>query len=270
MQSGLRWFANPCFLMIDLNMLQNQPLEKIQQKEELYSLPSATKFGQLRKASREKALIEYIGRHLKQDAVILEIGSGRGEFAEVVKKWGYRYVGIEPANNFRQDLRERGFEIIGEPIPKINLKSESVDLVYSSAVIEHLENYSAVLDYFLEAKRVLKPGGFMCSIVPNCDSLGMIFHQYDYQHNFVTNSGRLEHLSRDTGFEVIESRSFLTNVGLSSFGFVFDRIFAHLILLFLRSPFVFSLIRLIVGNEMSLRIHKNVFDQTIVIARKPI
>jgi SAM-dependent methyltransferase len=172
---------------------------------------------------------------------VLEVGSGRGEFAEIVRAEGFGYIGIEPSTTMRKELVDRGFEILSRPVPAINLTDESVDLVYSNALIEHLENYSAAVGFFGEARRVLRKGGVMASVVPNYDTCGMIFFSQDYQHNFVTNRGRLDHLCRDTGLEVLATPSFLTNLALTPISFL-DRILAHTVLLFMRRPLVSSLV----------------------------
>lgn len=241
--------------------------KKPEKVQGLYTLSSPTKWGLKDRFKRESAILKCAASDLKKGATILEIGSGRGEFAELVKTHGFRYLGIEPSASMRKSLVDRGYEILGDTVPPINLGDESVDLVYSNAVIEHFENYSTVLEYFKESWRVLKKSGIMCSVVPNCDTIGMLFYLRDYQHSFITNYGRLERLSRDTGFEVIASRCFLTNIGLSSFNFL-DRIFAHVLMPFVRSPLIYSLIRLLCGDDFSYKIYKNLYDLTIVISRK--
>jgi len=232
-----------------------------------YSLCGPTKCGTAIRTKQERTIIDCITRDLKEGGRILEVGTGRGEFAELVKIRGFRYVGIEPSTQMRKALLERGFEILEDPVPTIKLEDESVDLVHSNAVIEHLNDYSTVLNYFGEAWRVLKPGGLITSVVPNCDSIGMIFYLYDYQHNFVTTGGRLEHLLRDTGFEVVSSRCFLTRLGLTPLRLI-DRVTAHFLLFFMRSPLVYSLVRVLFGDRLSLGIYKNLYDQILVIGRK--
>lgn len=224
--------------------------------------------GQMIRLKRDTHMFNIITHDLQEDATILEIGSGRGEFAAIARSRGFRYIGIEPSAMLRMSLIELGFEILSDPIPPIKLEDDSVDLVYSTQLIEHMENYTTVLEYFQEAKRVLKPGGILISVTPNYDTIGMIFYLFDYQHNFVTNRGRLEHLSQDAGFDHIASRPFLTNIGLSPLAFV-DRIFAHIVLFFMRSPLTCSAVHLLVGSKIFCRIYKNLFDQILVISRKP-
>ena len=235
--------------------------------QEDYQLYSVTRLGKYIRLKRERMVFDFVTRNIRAGATILEIGAGRGEFAEQARSNGYEYIGVEPSASMRSVWVARGFRVLERPVPEIDLADEEVDLVYSSAVIEHLENYPTVLKFFKEARRVLREGGIISSIVPNCDSIGMIFYLQDYQHNFVTNQGRLHHLARDCGFEIIESRCYLTNLGLSRFAFV-DRILAHTVLLFMRSPLIYAVVHFCFGEEITTRIYKNLFDLTIVMARK--
>jgi len=234
---------------------------------EIYTLPEATQWGRAHRNRRERRLFKFLSPSLVENAVILEIGSGRGEFAEIVRDRGFRYVGVEPSTEMRDSLVTRGFEILSEPVPPIRLEDQSVDCVYSSALIEHLGEYATVVEYFREAYRVLKKGGCLISIVPNCDTLGPIFYAFDYQHSFVTNQGRMEHLARDTGFRVETCRCFLRSIGLTAWAPV-DRVGAHLILLVMRRRSVYSLIRWLFGGDLCLRVYKNIFDQIVVVSRK--
>jgi len=243
------------------------PLNQSRTSQDLYTLAHPTKWGSLRRIKGEAILFDYVARNVEKGATVLEIGSGRGEFAEIARAQGFRYIGIEPSDLMREGLLARGFEILKDPIPEMDLHDESVGWVHSNAVIEHLEGYSKVMDYFREARRVLKKGGIISSVVPNCDSIGMIFYLYDYQHSFITNRNRLEHLLQDAGFDVIASRNFFTRIGFSSLALI-DRIVAHTLLFVMRSPTVHSLVKLTVGNDLSFRIYKNLHDQTVVVGKK--
>jgi len=227
-----------------------------------------TSLGRSNRIRREMSILDIVTPYLTAGGTVVEIGSGRGEFAELTRARGYRYIGFEPSSSLRNDLTERGFEVLGDTVPPIRLEDECADLVFSNQVVEHFESHSTVLRYFLEANRILKPGGLMVSVCPNYDTCGMIFYLQDYQHTFVTNRGRLEHLCRDSGFDVLLSRCFLTNVGLSSM-WMLDRIFAHSVLVFLRSPLAYSLVRRLTGERLSCKIYKNLYDQAIMVARKP-
>lgn len=109
---------------------------------------------------------------------LLEVGSGFGMIPAIAREeFGIDAFGIEPGEQFegtfecsRKILREFGCPEnairhgVGEALP---FEDASFDIVYSSNVLEHVENPSAVVS---EAIRVLKPGGYLCFIVPNYGS----------------------------------------------------------------------------------------------------
>lgn len=114
-------------------------------------------------------------------ARILEIGSGNGFTLCYMVKNGVDVVGIEPGNTSgfqerylraAQLLRENGitnpenylFDACAEKIP---FPDNTFDLVFSSVVLEHVQNLELAMQ---ESIRVLKPGGVLWASVPNYNS----------------------------------------------------------------------------------------------------
>ena len=94
----------------------------------------------------------------------LDIGAGRGELIE-------RLAAGLPLESFACDFHVELFQARGIPIEKVDLDRDKLpyaegefDLVTCSEVIEHLENYRALIR---EAHRVLKPGGLLVLTTPN-------------------------------------------------------------------------------------------------------
>jgi len=237
--------------------------------EDLYTFSDTTALGRKRKAKGIQVIIQLLGKFLPSSATILEVGTGRGEFAHGIVNQGHAYIGIEPSKSLREALGSE-FKIIPDPIPVISLDDLSVDMVYSYDVVEHLQSYSDAIKFFEESYRVLKPGGKIVVIAPNVETLGKLFYLYEYQHSFFTTLDRIEPMFKETGFEVKMARAFLTNYGLSS-NFIVrsaDRIFANLILLFARNGLFVSLLRGLCGRNFVFKIHKNLFDHIILIGEK--
>jgi SAM-dependent methyltransferase len=111
----------------------------------------------------------------RENGKLLEIGSGFGSLIAYSLKWeGIEAYGIEPDQKrveICRDLLEefnlptdRISRSVGEAIP---LPSNSVDLICSFTVFEHVQNPQRVLE---ESVRVLKPGGHLYFSFPNYGS----------------------------------------------------------------------------------------------------
>lgn len=98
---------------------------------------------------------------------VLELGSGNGGGAMVLAdEYGARVIGLEVeaplVDRARRYAAEAGlgnridFRLV-EPGP-LNVEDESIDVVYSSGVIIHVEDKDAL---FRDVRRVLKPGGML-------------------------------------------------------------------------------------------------------------
>lgn len=238
--------------------------------ESLYNFATATQLGKARKLKQLNKLFDNILPDLSASSTILEVGSGRGEFADIVTSRGVNYIGIEPSDSLRADLESRGLRVMSEPLPSIDLDDGTIDLVYSYDVVEHLGEYSNILRFFAEASRVLKPGGHIVVIVPNAETIGNLFYLYEYQHSYFTCQHRIETMLVDTGFNITASQSFLTGIGLSKNRIfkALDRVIAHTLLLFARSVLVTAIMRSVLGRDLVFKIHKNLYDHTSIVAIK--
>jgi SAM-dependent methyltransferase len=124
---------------------------------------------------REPALLKRIAPHYKlpRDPLILDLGSGVGNFVTACRKRGLRAFGIEPDRIGRESsltsleiagkrLNQAAFAAgIGEQLP---LASVTFDLVVLNQVLEHVSDQAAVVK---EALRVTKPGGVIYLACPN-------------------------------------------------------------------------------------------------------
>lgn len=113
------------------------------------------------------------------NARFVDIGSGRGEWMEVIRANGATdYVGVDPNEVQNQLARERGHAAVtadGVAYLK-SLEAESVDMISGFQVIEHLP-LSALMELMEESLRVLKKGGIIlfetnnpCNLTVGADS----------------------------------------------------------------------------------------------------
>lgn len=92
---------------------------------------------------------------------VLEFGAGTGEQARILAEHGYDVVAIDLKKS--EYSRARVFAVSDYDGERIPLDDNSVDVIFSSNVLEHVENLPAILREF---KRVLKPGGFELHVMP--------------------------------------------------------------------------------------------------------
>ena len=89
-------------------------------------------------------------------AILLDVGGGPGYFATAFERAGARYVGLDPdvgEMSARGSPDERMVRASGSALP---VRSASVDIAYTSNVLEHVAQPLVMLD---ELVRVTKPGG---------------------------------------------------------------------------------------------------------------
>jgi SAM-dependent methyltransferase len=91
---------------------------------------------------------------------VLDFGAGTGTFAIPLHRSGVSVIAIEPDANLRSRLT--GFGIDARPGIEA-IASESLDLIYTFNVLEHIEDDAAVAG---ELARTLKPGGRLIVYVP--------------------------------------------------------------------------------------------------------
>ena len=100
--------------------------------------------------------------HFASGARILEFfGSGTGEQARFLADRGFDVVAIIfPAAITREIVCFRCRTMTAGKIP---LKDGSIDIVFSSNVLEHVEDLDGI---FAEFRRILKPDGFALHVLP--------------------------------------------------------------------------------------------------------
>ena len=100
-----------------------------------------------------------------EEKVALEIGYGGGRLLAAGSKFFKKVIGIdihEMEKRVDAELRERGisnFELYRSDGEKIPVNENSVDVVYSFIVLQHVEKIQIFRELLKESYRVLKPNG---------------------------------------------------------------------------------------------------------------
>ena len=123
-------------------------------------------------------LEEFVSDTLIDDKVFLNFGAGHGGISNLYWLKGMQIINVEPSAlprfyserwNTEEDIRQ--------------VKNNSVDVIYGSHSLEHVQNIDA---FKAEVTRVLKPGGFIFWEVPNADwpSCGAQRGRVDIPHTY--------------------------------------------------------------------------------------
>jgi SAM-dependent methyltransferase len=102
---------------------------------------------------------------------VLEVGCGTGNYVTALHdRLGCRCTGIDPSTQMLASARARTDRIafVRGRAESLEFSDASFDLVYSVDVIHHLADRPA---YFREARRVLKPGGRLCTATDSEDDI---------------------------------------------------------------------------------------------------
>ncbi|MEB3295251.1 MAG: class I SAM-dependent methyltransferase [Synechococcales bacterium] len=142
---------------------------------------------------------------------LLEVGAGFGTFCQEIQKTQafQRVIGIEPTPDLAQTCRDRGLEILEQPIESVQLPLESLNAIVSFEVIEHLFCPQAFLQ---KCYQLLAPGGLLVLTCPNCKgfdilTLGVQSSAVDNEHLNLFHPASLTHLVTACGFQVVETQT---------------------------------------------------------------
>jgi ubiquinone/menaquinone biosynthesis C-methylase UbiE len=116
---------------------------------------------QLNKLRKEELnLILPFFKHEKSN--VLEFGAGNGYQAKVINDLGYNVIAIDIHTS--DYLNNRFYDVINYDGNLIPIPDHSIDLIFSSNVLEHVENINLTLSEF---HRVLKKNGYCIHIMPS-------------------------------------------------------------------------------------------------------
>jgi ubiquinone/menaquinone biosynthesis C-methylase UbiE len=165
---------------------------------------------------REKQ-IDYLLREVKPylnpDMLFLELGAGDCKLALRVAESVEKVLVIEASDEVIQDIETPpNFELMIADSTAIPLEDNSIDVVFSNQVMEHLHPEDAQ-EQLINIYRVLKPGGIYLCMTPN-----RISGPHDISKYFDEDPKGL-HLKEYTGYELV--------MLFKSTGFASARIFAR-------------------------------------------
>lgn len=158
------------------------------------------------KTNYPEKLIQYLINRLdiQQDSKILDLGCGRGDFAQAFLLSGMTVSGVDLSDWVTENYKNIEFKKCDFTKETLPYETSSFDVIFSKSVIEHLY-YPEEL--FTEAKRVLKPGGIIITMCPAWE------HNYrnyfdDFTHRTPFMKASLHDFNILLGFKQVETELF--------------------------------------------------------------
>jgi SAM-dependent methyltransferase len=141
------------------------------------------------------------------DFQILDLGTGRGEWLELLRSSGYTAVGVDSNQIMAERCRARGLEVVeADAIAYLaELPDQSMGVITGFHIIEHLP-FQGLIRLFQEAIRVLCPGGLIIFETPNADNIlvGASSFYSDPTHQSPLISSTVRFIAEFVGFESAE------------------------------------------------------------------
>jgi len=158
---------------------------------------------------RAERVADICRRHGVPGGVLVEVGAGFGTFGEEVRKLSCfdRVIAIEPTPDLAETCRRKGLEVIEKPVEQVRIDDQSVDVVASFEVLEHL---FSPRDFLQHCAALLSPGGLLILTCPNIRGFDLLVLEalsdtVDVEHLNYFHPDSLAQLVSACGFEVLES-----------------------------------------------------------------
>lgn len=160
--------------------------------------------------------LDLLEEYLPRKGKMLDVGCGPGVFLEEAKKRDWLVQGVEFNKRCVQRLKEMKIETASLPLEEANFSADTFQCVSLWTVLEHIVEPRPFLRII---HNILAPGGLILIFVPNIDSLALRILQEksacfagESHVNFFS-AATLSRLLKETGFEVVECESALTELG---------------------------------------------------------
>jgi SAM-dependent methyltransferase len=143
----------------------------------------------------------YFNRWIKTSDTVLDLGCGYGEFLNYVHAAERIGVDLNPDSPSHLD---RGVKFFQKSVCDLSfIADNSIDLVFTSNLMEHLPGKREVEQMAREARRVLRPGGCFVMLGPNIRFLPGKY--WDFWDHVVPISDRsLEEMLINQEFEIVD------------------------------------------------------------------
>jgi SAM-dependent methyltransferase len=184
---------------------------------------------------------EYVRRNLPPNALILDVGAGRGVFDFRLVSLGYRVLGLEYIQTMvvrgNAEIKERKTDsekmrFVEGDVRDIPFADAGFDAVIDTGLSQHLED-ADIAQSISEIARVLKPGGYFVFTVLSRDTeqFGLWQPRYEQKPIFIKDGLIYHFFSKDDVRTLCEKYFTLIDDGEEIIPFYTDTVVFHTFLL---------------------------------------
>lgn len=145
--------------------------------------------------------------YVKENAPVIDLGCGRGEWVELLTENGIEARGVESNSLQVRQCTDRGLDVTEQDLFVYlqKLPGESAGAITGFHIIEHI-SFNALVALLNEVMRVLRPGGVAIFETPNPENIvvGSNYFYLDPTHRHPLPTELMEFLFKNRGFENVE------------------------------------------------------------------
>jgi len=143
-----------------------------------------------------------------RDKVVADVGCGAGSFLDHIAGISSKIIAIEPTQMYHKSLSDRGYKVFTYANDLGQEFNNSIDIVVSFQVIEHVES---PVEFLNEIYGLLKKGGRLIIATPNHSDILMKLLPEDFPsffyrsvHRWYFNELSLSYCVEKSGFKIID------------------------------------------------------------------
>ncbi len=158
-----------------------------------------------------KRLLRLLKNFIPEGSFLLDIGCSYGLFLKLARDSGLNVYGLDINEDACRYCRERlGLNVFCGDLKEAGYPESYFDMVTAIEVIEHLKDPR---DFIRQIAVILKPGGILCLVTPNLESLsarllGYCWWSYRRMHLYYFSKKTLGEFLKKNGFLLLKSRPY--------------------------------------------------------------
>ena len=142
---------------------------------------------------------EYFQKFVRPGDTVLDVGAGYCEFINNIEAAQKYALDLNPTTT---EKANPGITVLMEDLSRAwSLKSESIDVAFSSNFFEHLPTKEVLLHCFQEMHRLLKPGGTLIAMGPNIRFCYDVYWDF-FDHHLALSDRSIEEALKLNGFDI--------------------------------------------------------------------